>query len=450
MIKKVLIADDEKNMRWAINKTLKKVGYQVIEASNGEECLKLYNQVSPDLILLDYKMPIVDGMSVLEKIKKTDSQVPVIMITAFGDTKSAIKAMKLGAFDYITKPFDLEKLKTLIKNALNIDDLKEQVNTLKTELKEKSNSEIIGKSPQLQKLLTTIKKVAPTVATVLITGESGTGKEVLANAIHYNSARQDMPFIKVNCGAIPENLIESELFGHEKGAFTGATTRKKGKFELAHGGTIFLDEIGELPKNLQVKLLRVIQQQEIERVGGEETIEIDTRIIAATNKNLAEQMSKGLFREDLYYRLNVVPIYLPPLRKRKEDIPLLIGHFLEKMSNELGRGKLEIDEQALQLLLNYRWKGNIRELQNLIERIVIMSDSNLITVKDIPQDLTQDQDQQPRRWQLPSEGISLEKLEKDLIQQALSKASNNKTQAAKLLNISRQALLYRIEKHKLT
>lgn len=448
MSKKILIVDDERNMRWAIKKALKKDGYMIYEATNGQDGLIKAEEIYPDLILLDLRMPVMDGMEALEKIKNMNKDIPVIMLTAHGTMESAVEAMKLGALDYISKPFDIEELKILIKKALNIGELKEQVSYLREELEKNTGKVIIGESPKIKEILKISERVANTNATILILGESGTGKEVIANTIHYNSNRKNKPYVKVNCGAIPENLIESELFGYEKGAFTGANTRKIGKFEKAKQGTIFLDEVGELDLGVQVKLLRVLQQKEFERIGGNEIVKVDIRVIAATNKDLLKMVEEGSFREDLYYRLNVIPIQIPPLRYRKEDIPLLVKYFLDHYGQELGRKNMSIDNKALQKLVEYKWNGNIRELENMIERLVILVEGDIIEEKHLPKELFSSTEGY-ENFNLPQNGINLEEVEKSLIQQALDISNGNQTQAAKLLGITRHTLIYRIEKYNL-
>lgn len=446
MSKKILIADDEKNMIWAMKKALKNEGYRIITAADGVEAVEMARQEEPDLILLDLKMPKKDGMEALKEIKSLNGKVPVIMITAHGTMESAIEAMKLGALDYISKPFDLEELKVVIEKALNVGNMQEQIEFLTEELNKNTGKVIIGESEKIRGVLQIVSRVANSSATVFITGESGTGKELIANAIHFNSNRKHKPYIKVNCGALPETLLESELFGHEKGAFTGAIAKKPGRFERADGGTIFLDEVGELSPAIQVKLLRVLQEKEFERVGGTETIKVDVRIVAATNRNLREMVEKGEFREDLFYRLNVIPIELPPLRERKEDIPKLIEFFTEKYCAEIGRSKLSFDREAMEALTHYPWKGNIRELENVIERIVILNHGEKVTKDVLPKEILFYNSEVPA-FLLPEEGIDLEQVEKSLIEQALKRTDYNQTHAAKLLGITRHTLIYRMEKY---
>ncbi|SNT16140.1 PEP-CTERM-box response regulator transcription factor [Anaerovirgula multivorans] len=447
-MKKILIVDDEKNMRWAIKKALQKQNYKILEGANGLEAVEVFREEDPDLVLMDLKMPIMDGLEALTEIKEINREIPVIMITAHGTVESAIEAMKLGALDYISKPFDVEELKVVIEKALHVGALQEEINFLREELEKNTGKTIIGNSPEIKEILGIVERVANTPATVLILGESGTGKEVIANAIHYSSQRCQKPYIKVNCGAIPENLIESELFGHEKGAFTGASARKIGKFEKAHGGTILLDEIGELDLPMQVKLLRVLQEKEFERVGGSEKVKVDIRVIAATNRDLYKMVQEERFREDLYYRLNVIPIEIPPLRERKGDIPLLINYFLEKFSNEVGRKNMKIDEAAREKMVNYHWRGNIRELENVIERMIILAQDNIITKKNLPYEIGEEEKRE-LSYSLPKEGVNIEELERELILQALERTEYNQTRAAQLLGMTRHTLLYRMDKHEI-
>lgn len=447
MIPKILIIDDEEHMCWALERAMKQEGYQVLTTTRGRHGLELIRDEAPSLVILDLKMPEMDGMEVLKQAKQLIPKLPVIMLTAHGSIETAIEAMKIGASDYLAKPFDLDELKMVIKQNLVMSQLVNEVSFLRSELTKKYRK-MIGESKEIREVTRLIDKVAGSAATVLITGESGTGKEVAAVNIHQKSPRREYPFVPVNCGALPENLLESELFGHEKGAFTGAHARKLGRFELADKGTIFLDEITEMPLSMQVKLLRVLQEKTFERVGGTETLHVDVRIIAASNRDIAAAIEKGQFREDLYYRLNVVQIHLPPLRERKEDIPLLAGHLLEKLRPTYMINRIRDD--AMQQLMNYNWPGNIRELQNVLERAAIISHSNEITIDDLPRDIQQSS---PAKGggeaviHIPDGGISLEALEKELILKALEKSKGNQTRAAQLLGITRSALLYRIQKH---
>lgn len=456
---KILIVDDEKNMRWAIKRAFKNQPYEFLEATNGEEGLRVFEKEEPDLVLLDLKMPKMDGLTALEKMKALEKDmekdIPVVMITGHGTTETAVEAMKLGALDYISKPFDVEELRIILRKALEFKGLREKLNYLEEALELKQGKPIIGKSRKMNDVFKMVNQVAKTDATVLILGESGTGKEIIADTIHRNSVRHQGPYIKVNCGAIPENLLESELFGYEKGAFTGAVKRKIGKFQRAEGGTIFLDEIGELSLNMQVKILRVLQEREVEPVGGLHTHTVDIRIITATNQNLYKKVQNQEFREDLYYRLNVFPIELPALRERKEDIPLLVQHFLRKYQTELGKKNMDISEEALVSLMEYTWPGNIRELENIVERTLIISNNQLIETEDLPAGLLTSSEAKTSdtkitgeaTFRLPEEGIKLETVEKDLILQALKRTDYNQTRAAKLLGISRHTLLYRMEKY---
>jgi len=446
---KILVADDEKNMLWALTNVLSKQGFKTFTARDGEEAIHQFKKHLPDVVLLDLKMPKKNGIEVLKKIKKINDSIPVIMITAHGNIETAIEAMKLGAFDYVQKPFEMEEINVLIKKALKIRDLTMEVELLRDELSRISRgNQIIGESPQIKEVMDLVNRVAKSNATVLILGESGTGKELVANAIHYNSNRKNKPFVKVNCGALPENLLESELFGHEKGAFTGAISRKIGRFERAHGGSIFLDEIGEMSFSTQVKLLRVLQEKQIERVGSTEVIDVDVRIIAATNKDLKRLVEEGRFREDLYYRLNVIPIKIPPLRERKQDIPLLVKYFLQKYSLETGRRGMTISDSALDKLKAYSWPGNIRELQNVIERAVILSPGREITEDQLPPEIVKrDKQIELDEFKLPKNGVNLNDLEKSLIKQALDMTNGNQTEAARLLGITRHTLIYRMEKY---
>jgi two-component system response regulator PilR (NtrC family) len=455
MIKdKILVADDEQSMREFLDIMLKKEGYKVSLASNGEEVVKLVDNDLFDLVLLDIRMPKLDGISALKKIKAIAPETIVIMITAYASADTAIKAMKEGAYDYITKPFKVEEIKLIIKNALEKKNLQKENILLKQVVRDRYHfGNIIGQSPKMMVLYDLLEKVSPTKTNILIAGESGTGKELVAKAIHYNSVRKEKPFVTLNCGAIPESLIESELFGHMKGAFTDAIATKKGLFEVADEGTIFLDEISELPLLMQVKLLRVLQDKEFKRVGGTEDIRVDVRIISATNKDLEEAVKEKHFREDLFYRLNVIQIKLPPLRDRKEDIPILAGHFLKKYSEELNKNILKTSPEALQILLNYEYPGNVRELQNIIERAVALESSQELTVHNLSSYLSEQPllRKGPIDIEIPNEGIDLEKmvedLERTLLLKALDKTKGIKKKAAELLRINFRSMRYRLEKY---
>ena len=385
-IHRILVADDEESMRWVLSKALRKKGFTVDLARDGDEALRLIRSESYDLAILDIKMPGVTGLDLLDKVRDIKADLLVVIMTAEAGMKNAVEAMKRGAYDYLTKPFDLDVMDAIVEKANRAREMTLQVSTLKDELKEHYLLEkgIIGNSPPMREVYKTIGKVAPSDMTVLVQGESGTGKELIARAIHYNSRRLVKPFIAMNCAAIPKELLESELFGHEKGAFTGAIERKPGKFEQANGGTVFLDEIGDMPLDLQAKILRVLQEREITRTGGSQNIQVDVRIVAATNQDLLQLVQQRLFREDLYYRLNVVPINLLPLRERRDDIPLLIEHFLQKTCAELDIPLKKAEPPALERLEAYSWPGNVRELENVIKRAVILSSDPLLTLDDFP------------------------------------------------------------------
>ena len=444
MTPRILVIDDEERMCWALERALSYEDYQVVTATRGLQGIELAKETEPSLVILDLKMPDIDGIEVLKEIKNINPSIPVIIITAHGTIDTAIEAMKIGAMDYITKPFKLEELKVHVKQALHLSDSENQINFFRQELGKKYGK-IVGQSDAMKEVTLLIRQVAKTGTTVLITGESGTGKEVAAVEIHKASNRTDKPFVAVNCAALPEQLLESELFGHEKGAFTGATSKKKGRFEIADKGTIFLDEIGEMPISMQAKLLRVLQERCFERVGGTETIHVDVRVIATTNRDLATAISNGTFREDLYYRLNVMRISMPPLKSRKEDIPLLVNHFLEKFDPTRNK---KISSEALKVLTRYNWPGNIRELQNAIERALIVCQGAEIHPVHFPKELLNSFEETTTPViNLTEGGFSLEELEKHLIIKALEKHNNNQTKVAKYLGISRPTLLYRLKKY---
>ena len=445
-MRKILIADDEANMRWVLERALSKAGYEVETAEDGQLALERALAERPDLVLLDLKMPKLDGLSVLRRLKEHYPDLLIIMMTAHGSTATAVEAMKAGAHDYLMKPFDIEELLITVSKAFEVERLREQVDYLKGEV-ESNGLQMVVNSEAMQKVRHLVERVALTPATVLIQGESGTGKELVANAIHTLSPRVGGPFIRVNCAALTETLLETELFGHEKGAFTGALVRKMGRFELADGGTLFLDEIGELSFNVQAKLLRVLQERTFERVGGEKTIKVDVRIIAATNRDLLKEVQEGRFREDLYYRLSVFPISIPPLRERQEDIPYLADHFVKKLRT-YGQGKTLVPGVLTQLMA-YEWPGNVRELENVIERMVIISSGTVIGNDELPvfNSLKKEEKGRIGAFELPPEGVSLEELEKSFLKQALEQTGGNQSQAAKRLGLSRHALLYRLEKY---
>jgi two-component system response regulator AtoC len=447
-MRKILIVDDEVSVRDSLRMIFKK-DYQVIMAGSAEEAIIKVKSEEPDLIFLDIIMPEKDGMQALKEIRGMHPQIPVIMLTATKTLKTAVEAMKLGAYDYITKPFDVEELKLIAQKALESRDLRRENRRLQGEVEERYHFDnIIGKSKEMRDIYATIRQIAEKNSTVLIHGESGTGKELVARAIHYNSHRKNKPFVAVNCAAIPETLIESELFGHEKGAFTDAQTRRIGHFELADQGTLFLDEVSELILPTQAKILRALQERDFVRVGGGKTISVDVRLISATNKNLEELMTRGAFRSDLFYRINVVPLTIPPLRKRKEDILLLAKHFLDKHA---GVGKKKISPEAMDILIAYDWPGNVRELENIIERIVVLTTSDTITPDDVPSSLKTESRVELIKLGVLDGRISFEDAEKeferDIIIEALKKSNFVQTRAADLLGISRRILKYKMDKY---
>ena len=449
--KRILIVDDEESFRHMLSVILIKEGYEVDTSSNGEEGLQKASASPFDQILCDIRMPRMDGLVFLREIKKTGAETTVIMMSAYGTVDTAIEAMKLGAYDYISKPFKPDEIILTLRKSEEREQLRRENQLLRKEVgKEYSFENIVSKNEKMQKMFDVIKKVSQYKSTVLITGESGTGKELVARALHYNSDRSQSPFIAVNCGAIPENLLESELFGHAKGAFTDAIRTKKGLFEEADGGTLFLDEIGELPGQLQVKLLRVLQEGEIRRIGESKPIQIDVRIVAATVKDLSKEVNEGHFREDLFYRLNVLPIHIPPLRERKEDIPLLIQHFIGKYNQTMNKNVADVDHNALDTLMNYKWYGNVRELENTIERAIVLSEKNNIGLENLPIEI-QNFKEEVQLEVLSEEEYSIKKasksLEVNLIKKALRRTKGNHTHAARLLEISHRALLYKIKEY---
>ena len=445
---KILVADDELSMREFLKILLTKEGHEVICAADGEEALSLFQAHPCDLLVSDIKMAKVDGLELLRKVKEFRPNMAVVMITAYGSPEDAIAAMKAGAYDYLTKPFKLKEIKSVIRNALSKPIGKDM-----EEAPAGIFNNLVSHSPEMLKIFNLIKQVGATKTNVLISGESGTGKELVARAIHQISPRNGKPFVTINCSAIPENLMESELFGYVKGAFTGAGTNKKGLFETAHGGTVFLDEIGDLSPLLQVKLLRVIQEREFIPVGDTQTVSVDVRLISATNKDLEQEIIQGRFREDFFYRLNVVHIHLPPLRERREDIPLLAQYFLEKYSRELGKDIRSISSYALDVLMKYNFPGNVRELENIIERSVALENSNIV----LPDSLVlSEHKREGRKTELPSfhltsAGMDLEKelseLEKELLQQALQMSNGVIKKAAELLNLSFRSMRWKIKKY---
>ena len=449
----ILVIDDERSMREFLSIMLGKEGYRAIAIDNGNDALEFISKNKYDLIITDIKMPKMSGIDILRESMALHPNTPVIMITAFASTEVAVEAMKLGAYDYITKPFNVDEIKIIIKNAIEKKSLFDENISLREELKGRYQfSNIVGKSDKIQKVFELIMKVANSRSTVLITGESGTGKELVAKAIHHNSNRRDKPFVSISCGAIPETLLESELFGHQKGAFTSADSDKKGLFEIADGGTFFLDEVTEAPPSIQAKLLRVLQEKEFKRVGGVKDIKVDVRVIAATNKNLHKLIEEGKFREDLYYRLNVIPIELPPLRERKEDIPLLINHFINKYNFTNKKNIKGMTLKAMEMLERYIWRGNIRELENVIERAVTLETNDNIQADSLSDEIRNYRVEHLKTIsEIPSEGVNLEdyitKIEKDIILSALEKTGWVKKKAAELLNMSFRSFRYKLQKY---
>lgn len=454
---RILVADDEQSMREFLDILLRKEGYAVTLARGGQEALDTLDREIFDLVITDVRMPKVGGMEVLKRAREVLPQTPVLMITAYSSTEAAVTAMKEGAFDYLSKPFKVDEIKLIIRNALEQRKLQEENLLLRREIESRFGFEnFLGKSEAMQKVFVLIRKIADTRSTVLITGESGTGKELAARAIHAQSARRDKPFVTVNCAALPETLLESELFGHMKGSFTGAIANKEGLFETANGGTIFLDEISATTPALQVKLLRVLQEREFKRVGGTQEIRVDVRVIAASNQDLVEEVRRGAFREDLYYRLNVIPLYLPPLRERREDVPLLAQHFLTRYAAEHRKGSIRFSKDALERLLDVPWRGNVRELENAIERAVALVEGEAVTPDLLaqPAALGIQPSAISGEVEIPPEGVDMEALiagtEKALILKALERTRGSKTEAAKLLGLTFRSLRHRVKKYGLT
>ena len=470
LLNRILVADDEESMRWVLSKALRKKGFTVDLAVDGDKALELIRENNYDLAIFDIKMPGISGLDLLDRVRELKSEVLIVIMTAEASMKNAVEAMKRGAYDYITKPFDLDVIDAIVEKVNRAREMTSQVTLLKEELKDRYQLEknIIGNSPPMRDIYKIIGKVAPSDVTVLIQGESGTGKELIARAIHFNSRRLGKPFIALNCAAIPKELLESELFGFEKGAFTGAIERKLGKFEQANGGTIFLDEIGDMPLDLQSKILRVIQEKEITRTGGNQNIPVDLRIVAATNQNLEEKVAQKTFREDLYYRLNVVPLRLVPLRERKEDIPLLVDYFLTNICNELDIPVKSLDSAAHQLLLRYPWPGNVRELENTIKRAIILSSDPLLIPADFPSLNAEKVGERAASEEISLEGLVdnklrscfanmdkmesgdvhsmvLNQVERPLIRFVLEKTRGNQVRAAEILGINRNTLRKKIQ-----
>ncbi len=454
-MEKILIVDDEAFIRENLERILAEDGYRLISTDSGDEAVRLVGEEEIDMVLLDLNLGARSGLDVLRSLREIDPELLVIIITGYGTVESAVEALKMGAYDYIKKPFKADAIHLIVRLALETQSLRREVRHLRREGKEGLGAaDMVGSSPQLLQVFRQIREVAKhETATVLITGESGTGKELVARGIHNLSPRKDRPFVEINCGSLPFNLLETELFGHERGAFTDAKTRKIGLLEEANGGTIFLDEIGEMDLNLQVKLLRVLEDRKIRRLGGNRNIDIDVRVVSATNRNLKEAIEEKAFREDLYYRLNVFPIHIPPLRERREDIPHLLQHFLKRFSREFNKRIREISREALDLLMRYHWPGNVRELRNVVERICIMHNTEIIRPEHLPREIW---GEEPRRevpfsFEIPPEGILLEEMveqiEKELIGQAVAIAGGNVAKTARLLNVPRGTLRYKLEKY---
>jgi len=441
--KTVLVVDDDRGHRIMLRTLISGWDYAVEEADDGQEAIDKVHERAFDLILMDIRMIKVSGLEALAEIQKYNPAIPIIIMTAYSSVETAVAALKQGAYDYLTKPLDFDELRLVMARAVDHRYLKEENRLLKERLGEQFNTQnIIGRSQVMVKLLETVAQVAPSEATVLVTGESGAGKELIAGAVHYNSPRKDAPFVKMNCAAVTETLLESELFGHEKGAFTGAHRRKEGKFRQADGGSLFLDEVGEMSLSMQVKLLRALQEMEFFRVGGEELLKVDVRVIAATNKDLLQEIEAGRFREDLYYRLNVVTLAVPSLAERREDIPLLARHFLERFSQKNHKNVKGFSPHALDQMLRYAWPGNVRELMNAVERAVVMSRSEHIQPEDLPLEVQnrQPENESDSSLHIPDEGVSLEEMEKETIRKTLASTSGNKSEAARRLGITRKTL----------
>ncbi len=453
MMRRVLVVDDEENITLVLRTYLKKHGYDVEVAGDGEVALRMIDSFGPDVILTDVRMPQMGGLDLLATLRAKQNTATVIVMSAYGNIDLALEAIKSGAYDYISKPFKPEEVLLALRKAEERETLKRENRVLREQVRQDHKFEsILAKSSVMDELFRTIAKIAEFKTTVLITGESGVGKELVARAIHARSVRKQAPFIAINCGAIPENLLESELFGHRKGAFTDATTDRRGLFEEASGGTLFLDEMGELPLALQVKLLRVLQDETIRRLGDSRDVRVDVRIIAATHRDLVAETKAGRFREDLFYRINVLPLHIPPLRERREDIPLLLEHFIERNNARLGTSTRGLSPDARKLLLEYPWPGNVRELENTIERAMVLSEGDMLQATDLPERLRQAFD--PVQMQLQTGELSIKKttaaIEEILIRRALQKTSGNRTRAAEVLEISHRALLYKIKDYNIT
>lgn len=446
--KRILVVDDEENLRRVTQLKLQQAGYEAMTASDGRQALEVLARNPHDLIITDLKMPGMSGMDLLRKVREDYPEIIVVVVTAFGTIESAVEAMKLGAHDYIIKPVNADALRLVVSRALEHHRLREEVKNLRTVIDRKYGFEnIVGRSKSLLFTLDNAARAAQSDSTVLIRGETGTGKELLAKAVHFNSSRRERPLIVINCGAIPKELLESELFGHTKGSFTGAVVNKKGKIEMADQGSLFLDEVGEMPLDLQVKILRLIQEREIEKIGAQNPTKVDVRIIAATHRDLQAMVEDGTFREDLYYRLAVIPLTLPPLRERPDDIPELVAIFFRKFKERLNRPNLKLPPALLPHFSTHRWPGNVRELENVVERLVVLAPGDEITVEDLPDFLHRERPTlEAIHLELPPEGISMEAVERELVVRALQRFNWNQTKAAEYLDISRKVLIYRMEK----
>ena len=450
----VLVVDDDPALREILQETLMRESYSVSTAEDGAGAVQAVKETVVHIVITDFQLPDIDGLEVIDRLSKLDAKIIPIVMTGFGTIETAVRAMKSGAFDFITKPFDLGTVSAVVRRAAEFHRLRQENHLLRRAVRDQYRLEqLVGVSEPMQQVLEFVQKVADSDSTVMIQGESGTGKELVARMLHFNSQRRDRPLVPVNCGAIPENLLESELFGHEKGAFTGATHARMGRFELAHGGTIFLDEIGEMSLPLQVKLLRVLQEREFERVGGNRTIHVDVRIIAATNQDLEAMVEERRFRQDLFYRLNVIPIVIPPLRERRSDIPLLIDHFLNRFNQSKHTEVVGLDDEALRLLTEYDWPGNIRELENMMERLVVLKKQGILASEDLPQKISRRSmipELKEQFIRLSEDGIHLsrevEQYEKHLIMEALRKANGVTSRAAQLLHLNRTTLVEKLKR----
>lgn len=452
-MKRVLVVDDEENLRLVLRTFLRRQGYEVETAENGEEALPLIDGFGPDFVITDVRMPRMGGMDLLSALRAKGSDATVVVMSAYGSHDLAIEAMQAGAYDYVSKPFKPEEVLLCLKKAEERESLRKENRALKDEIARGARFDnILAEAPQMQEIFRTISKVAHFKTTVLVTGESGVGKELVARAVHARSGRAGQPFVAINCGAIPENLLESELFGHKRGAFTDANQDRRGLFEEANGGSLLLDEIGELPIALQVKLLRVLEDEKIRRLGDSKDLQVDVRIIAATHRDLTAEVAAGRFREDLYYRLNVLPIWVPPLRDRREDIPLLIDHFIQRNNARLGTAVRGVTSEARRLLYEYAWPGNVRELENTVERAMVLAEGDQLSAADLPERIRDVRD--PIKLQLASGELSVKKttryIEEVLIRRALHRTKGNRTRAAELLEISHRALLYKIKDYRIT